>query len=465
MSEYGDQSVRETSWTSVFVGIACAMAVVGMLYLCVAAYPNAAFDTFRFVALFSGLISFVVFSNQRHFAIGQVYGGFHQMAVIVRLWAGIFLAVIVLTYLAKSGAQFSRVVMISWALLTPFGLLCVSILCRLLIYRLYTSKDNQRRAVFVGLGTDARMLAMSIQQAKAMGVVCEGYFDDAPDASDTGSIRYLGNMTDVTSWVKAHQVDVVFVELNAAHKEVIAGIVESLQDSVTSLYFIPESNLFGMGQLRQSQVAGFPVLVAYETPFIGLAQLVKRLCDVIFSALILLLLLPLLVAIALGIKISSPGPILFRQKRYGMGGMEIDVWKFRSMVIHNEHGQVSQATTDDRRITRFGRFLRKTSLDELPQFFNVLQGHMSIVGPRPHAIQHNEQYRRQIRGYMMRHKVKPGITGWAQVNGYRGETDTLDKMQKRLDYDLYYIRHWSLKQDFVIILRTIALVFFDKHAY
>jgi putative colanic acid biosysnthesis UDP-glucose lipid carrier transferase len=202
-----------------------------------------------------------------------------------------------------------------------------------------------------------------------------------------------------------------------------------------------------------------------ETPFTGTNELVKRVSDVVLSSIILVLISPLLVALAIGVKLSSPGPVIFRQRRTGLDGEDITVYKFRSMTTQDNGSVVRQATKNDARVTPFGAFIRRTSLDELPQFFNVLQGRMSIVGPRPHAVAHNEEYRRIVKAYMVRHKVKPGITGWAQVNGQRGETDTLAKMQARVEYDLEYLRNWSLGLDLQIIVRTIRLVFFDRNAY
>jgi len=185
----------------------------------------------------------------------------------------------------------------------------------------------------------------------------------------------------------------------------------------------------------------------------------------VLASAILLITAPVLLAIAVGVKLSSPGPVLFRQRRNGLDGEEIVVYKFRSMLAQEDGPVVRQAIKDDPRVTGFGAFLRRTSLDELPQFINVLQGRMSIVGPRPHAVAHNEQYRQLIKSYMVRHKVRPGITGWAQVNGCRGETDTLDKMAKRIEYDLEYLRNWSLLLDLKIIARTAGVTWFDKKAY
>jgi putative colanic acid biosynthesis UDP-glucose lipid carrier transferase len=210
---------------------------------------------------------------------------------------------------------------------------------------------------------------------------------------------------------------------------------------------------------------GLPVYSIYETPFAGPNDWVKRAEDIILGLAIIILILPLLLIIAIGVKFSAPGPIIFQQRRYGIHGDEIWVWKFRSMTVCEDGPSIPQACKNDPRVTKFGSFLRKTSMDEFPQFLNVLKGDMSIVGPRPHAIAHNEYYRKLVPGYMLRHKVKPGITGWAQVNGWRGETDTLNKMEKRVEYDLDYIRNWTLWLDLRIIFLTIFKGIVGKNAY
>jgi putative colanic acid biosynthesis UDP-glucose lipid carrier transferase len=218
-------------------------------------------------------------------------------------------------------------------------------------------------------------------------------------------------------------------------------------------------------QGRSDSICGLPVISVCETPFRGPAGVWKRTSDLVLAILILILLSPLMTAIAIAVKFQSPGPIIFRQRRYGLDGEEIVIYKFRSMSVIEDGSLIEQARKNDSRITRLGAFLRKTSMDELPQFINVLQGRMSVVGPRPHAVAHNEQYRRLIKSYMVRHKVKPGITGWAQVNGFRGETDSLEKMEGRIRCDLDYLRNWSLRLDLFIILKTIRLVFRDTAAY
>jgi len=228
---------------------------------------------------------------------------------------------------------------------------------------------------------------------------------------------------------------------------------------------VPDIFMYDIIQARIDTVAGMPVVAVCETPFHGTMGLMKRLSYLLIASTAIVLTAPVMLAIAVAIKVTMPGPVLFRQRRYGLDGREITVWKFRSMKVAEDGDNVRQATRDDDRITPLGRFLRRTSLDELPQFFNVLQGRMSVVGPRPHAVSHNELFRKVIKGYMVRHKVKPGITGWAQINGARGETAQLEDMERRIRYDLEYLRQWSLRLDLYIIWRTIRLVFKDPQAY
>jgi putative colanic acid biosynthesis UDP-glucose lipid carrier transferase len=246
----------------------------------------------------------------------------------------------------------------------------------------------------------------------------------------------------------------------------IIKLLDELKDTTASIYFLPDIFLSDLIQGSVGQVDGIPVITLYETPFAGVDGIIKRLFDLVFSGAALVLISPILLIISLGVKMSSPGPIIFKQRRYGLDGKQILIYKFRTMTVAEDGAVVRQATKQDERITPFGRILRKTSLDELPQFINVLQGRMSVVGPRPHAVAHNETYRKVIKGYMVRHKVRPGITGWAQVNGFRGETDTLDKMQSRIEYDIDYLRNWSAKLDIYIVLKTIAMLLRkEKNAY
>jgi putative colanic acid biosynthesis UDP-glucose lipid carrier transferase len=266
-------------------------------------------------------------------------------------------------------------------------------------------------------------------------------------------------------YVKTHRVDLIYLTLPLASQPRILNLLEDLRDTTASIYFTPDIFLFDLIQARMDAIGGMPVLAVCETPFYGLNGMIKRVSDIAIALSALVLILPVMIAIAIGIKLSSPGPVLFTQRRYGLDGREIIVYKFRTMTVLEDGAVVRQATRDDDRVTPLGAFLRKYSLDELPQFVNVLQGRMSVVGPRPHAVAHNETYRKLIRGYMIRHKVKPGITGWAQVNGLRGETDTLEKMRARIEYDLEYLRSWSLQLDLQIVLKTILVVLRTQNAY
>jgi putative colanic acid biosynthesis UDP-glucose lipid carrier transferase len=257
----------------------------------------------------------------------------------------------------------------------------------------------------------------------------------------------------------------IYVTLPMASQPRILKLLEELHDTTASVYFTPDIFLFDLIQARMDTIGGIPVLAVCETPFCGMNGVVKRVSDIVLSTLILIGIAPILAAIAVGVKLSSPGPALFRQRRYGLDGKEVIVYKFRSMTVAEDGAVVTQAKKNDARVTRFGAFLRRTSLDELPQFINVLQGRMSIVGPRPHAVAHNEMYRKLIRGYMIRHKVKPGITGLAQVSGWRGETETVEKMKGRIEADLTYLRNWSLLLDLQIVLKTVVVVLGRQNAY
>jgi putative colanic acid biosynthesis UDP-glucose lipid carrier transferase len=468
LSFYSDKRNHHTTLLGLAVGAAYALTIVLTLEIFVAVYSRATFSTFNFVAAVAGVTGFIVFSDIRRYAIDNTSMMVHHFTTIVRLWIGTYFVVVLALYLTKSAAEFSRVVMIAWLLVTPFTLTATSLLCRWWALRLYAAKGQRRTAVFVGFSEDAQRLAESFKTSKMLGIKPLGFFDNRQGTQRVdGELVRLGGLMDAIAWIEKNPVDVVFVGLVHARSSDIAPVVDALHDSVSSVYFVPDSKLFGLGHMHYAEMAGTPLLVAYETPFIGVARLLKRFVDVLLSFFILLFLSPIMLTIATGVKLSSPGPVVFRQFRYGVGGQQIVVFKFRSMRNDplRQNGELRQATVGDARVTPFGRFLRKTSLDELPQFFNVLQGSMSIVGPRPHAVQHNELYRKQVKGYMLRHKVKPGITGWAQVNGLRGETDTLDKMQRRIEYDLYYIRSWSLMLDFKIILRTVLVVFKDRNAY
>jgi putative colanic acid biosysnthesis UDP-glucose lipid carrier transferase len=329
------------------------------------------------------------------------------------------------------------------------------------------SAQAVRAAVVVGCNDLSQRLVRTLNDDPLSGVRVNAFFDDRnrERIGDTMGLPLAGNLASVADYVKRNPVDLIYIAMPMSSQPRILGLLDDLKDTTCSLYFVPDIFVFDLIQARVDTIGGIPVVGVCETPFDGTEGIVKRWFDVITAASALVLLAPLLLFIAVIIKVTSAGPVIFKQRRYGLDGQEITVWKFRSMRVLEDGAEVKQATKDDDRITPIGRFIRKTSIDELPQLVNVLTGAMSIVGPRPHAVAHNESYRKLIKGYMMRHKVRPGITGWAQVNGARGETATLEKMAQRIDLDLYYLRHWSLRLDLMIVLRTVRLIFRDPNAY
>ena len=382
-------------------------------------------------------------------------------------WLGLLVILALCGYATRSLSLFDASLLATWALVTPALLWLAVFSGRNLLRRRARLPRNRHSAVIIGAGPLGAKLAHALLNPVDRGIDVLGFFDDRegdrvhPEADG----RRLGSLRQAAPWMREHGVHHVYITLPLGSQPRIVELLEELQDTTASVFFVPD--VFGISiiQGRLQEIHGMPVVGLCETPFTGTNRLVKRLSDLVLATLILAALSPLLLALAIGVKLSSPGPVVFRQRRNGLDGEEIVIYKFRSMRSVEDGPEIRQAMKDDPRITPFGAFLRRTSLDELPQFINVLQGRMSIVGPRPHAVAHNEQYRQLIRAYMVRHKVRPGITGWAQVHGLRGETETLEKMQQRVEYDLEYLRNWSLRLDLQIIARTIKLVFFDRRAY
>lgn len=382
-------------------------------------------------------------------------------------WLALLGTLTVCGYLTSSLGYFHLNVLLTWALLAPLVQWQAVGVGRAILRSREAQARGTRKAVMVGAGPLGMSVARALQERGANHADIMGWFDDrARDRlrTETGT-RLLGSLEDLAPYVREHGIEDIYITLPLSSQPRIAELLESVQGTTASVYYVPDIPGIGIIQGHLHNINGIPVLGLCETPFTGVNETLKRASDVIFSSVVLILTSPLLLAIAVGVKLSSPGPVIFRQRRNGLDGHEITVFKFRSMTAQDNGPVVVQASKNDPRVTRFGAFLRRTSLDELPQFFNVLQGSMSIVGPRPHAVAHNEHYRQVIKAYMVRHKVRPGITGWAQINGLRGETESIEKMRARVQYDLEYLRNWSLWLDTRIILRTIRLVFFDRSAY
>ena len=323
------------------------------------------------------------------------------------------------------------------------------------------------RCVIVGMNDQGLALAHRIEQNPFTDLSLIGFFDDRQPTRLTPDAQYplLGRFRDLAAYARKHDVSVIYLSVPMSAQERTLKLLDDLRDTTVSIYFVPDQFVTELIQCRMSTVVDIPVVSVCETPFVGINGILKRVSDVVISAIALVIFAPILVAVAVMVRLDSPGPVIFRQRRYGLDGKEIIVYKYRSMRVAEDGAQIRQAQRDDDRITALGKFLRKTSLDELPQLVNVLQGRMSLVGPRPHAVAHNEMYRKVIKGYMLRHKVRPGITGWAQVNGLRGETETVEKMESRVRYDIDYLRNWSLRLDLYILFKTVAVIFHDRHAY
>jgi Undecaprenyl-phosphate glucose phosphotransferase len=382
-------------------------------------------------------------------------------------WLLLFAILLLLGYATKTSSIYSRRLLFSWLIITPPILILVQLGIDMLITRSLLSANNARHVVIAGANELGHKLASRIKSSPYLGMKISGFFDDrSSDRLTTdSSMPVLGRLQELPDYVRAQHIDVIYIVLPMRNMQRVTELLDRLHDTTASIYFVPDVFVFDLIQCRTDDIGGVPVVALCETPFQGTQGAIKKVSDYVITTVVLLVASPLMISIALAIKLTSPGSVIFKQRRYGLDGREIIVYKFRSMTTSDDSDDIKQATRDDERVTKVGAFLRKYSLDELPQFINVLQGRMSVVGPRPHAVVHNEEYRPLIKGYMVRHKVNPGITGLAQVLGYRGETSSVEAMQKRVEYDLEYLRNWSLTLDLRIIAKTIRVVLTDKMAY
>lgn len=369
------------------------------------------------------------------------------------------------------GDGVSQPVYLAWVTASlPVTLITLAVM-RYTATRVYATDEQRRDTIFIDPGPESLLLAKRMKNSPVLGFSLVGYYGDPePDTDELAAVaaqlHCLGGVEEARHDLHTGEYEAVFVSLNAFRNPEWVEIIDVIADTTASIYVVPEARALANNPVVANTIAGIPVLTVHETPIIGMARMIKRTMDIVISALALIVLSPLMLLIALAVRLSSPGPILFSQIRYGHSGQAIRVYKFRTMYVHKQEGnELKQATRDDPRITPVGRILRRFSLDELPQLLNVLTGEMSLVGPRPHAAEHNELYRKLIHGYMLRYSVKPGITGWAQVNGLRGETDTVEKMAQRVEFDRYYIQNWSLWLDIRILFQTAIHVIFNKTAY
>ncbi len=387
---------------------------------------------------------------------------------VVARWFIIVAILFAIGFVTKNSEGFSRRVMLTWIVVTPALLILAKLLLHEVMRRLLYDPALVRRVAFVGCNDVSETLAQRITaDTEFMGLRVEGFFDDRSAArlGVSASTRLLGKLPELAAYVKRRSIDVVFVALPVRHIRRVMQLLDELRDTTASVYYVPDVVAFDLIQSRTGDMFGIPVVALCETPFYGYRGVIKRITDIVLALVLLVIAAPLMLVLSALVKTTSRGPAIFKQRRYGLDGREITVYKFRTMFVLEDGASVVQATRADARITPVGRFMRRYSLDELPQLLNVLQGHMSLVGPRPHAIAHNEEYRKLIKGYMIRHKVPPGITGLAQINGCRGETARVEDMQARINYDLEYLRRWTPLLDLKILFLTAVRLLRDENAY
>ena len=390
-----------------------------------------------------------------------------HVGTIIVGWGTVVACLLLIGYATKQSAYYSRLTLFTWFIVNPFMILLAQWVLQEIMVRVLDITHRRRKVVIAGVTGVSNKLAESIATDKYLGMKFDGFFEDrSPDRF--GELKHgklLGGLKDLGQYVRSHGIDVIYIALPIRHMTRTQVLMDDLQDTTASVYFVPDIFVFDLIQSRVDDIHGIPVLALLETPFYGYNGAMKQVFDLFAASMILLLISPLMLVIAAAVKLTSPGPVIFKQRRYGLAGEEIVVYKFRTMTVEEDGDHIRQAKKDDERFTRIGAWLRKHSLDELPQFINVMQGRMSVVGPRPHAVAHNEMYRKLIKGYMIRHKVMPGITGWAQVNGCRGETREVSEMQDRIELDLEYLRTWSIALDIKIIFRTLGVLTNDTEAH
>ena len=442
------------------------LAVAALLWAIASAFGYAFEGEWIVLAVLAALTVATVFEAARLYRPWRAEPFARELGLVAWAWAaaaGVLLGIASVTH----GLAFlPRHVLLAWCLATPLLLVSLHAAVRLALRTVRGWGRNLKTYVIVGGGTLGRRVYHQLASKPWLGMRGLGYFDDRAEAREGEPLPLprLGAIADLAAYVQQASPHYVYLALPPRPQAVVRRVVDDLDDTAASIYLVPD-----VFSARPAAAGGrgedFAVIALRESPFAGLAGALKRAEDLVLASLILALISPLLAAIAAAVKLTSPGPAIFTQGRYGLDGRVFRVWKFRTMTVCEDGDRFVQARRGDARVTPLGAFLRRTSLDELPQFINVLQGHMSIVGPRPHPTALDERYRRLIKGYMLRNRVRPGITGLAQVNGFRGETDTLEKMAGRVRYDLEYIKGWSLLLDLRIILQTVWKGFRGENAY
>jgi putative colanic acid biosysnthesis UDP-glucose lipid carrier transferase len=395
--------------------------------------------------------------------IGQVWGLYHPTAIrsaddefkaAFVTWALTCITMVVIAFLSKVSADYSRLEAVAWWLLAPMPLIYSRLLLRAASNWVHKNGRNTKTVGIAGASSVAEAIVKELIDSAQFRVQIAIYDDRKAVREGHINLPRSGSLDELVSNARRGALDYIFIALPMRAEGRIVDLTNRLADTTASVYVIPDLFIFSLMRARWTTLGALPMVSVYESPFDGVPGWVKRMEDLLIGSAFLLVAAIPMALIATALKISSRDSVLFRQQRYGLNGQIVRVIKFRTMTVSEDGGNVVQAKYQDPRITPIGRLLRATALDELPQLFNVLAGSMSLVGPRPHAVKVNEDFRGLIHGYMLRHKVKPGITGWAQVNGWHGD-DTVDKMQKRLEFDLQYLNDWSLWFDIKILFMTV----------
>jgi putative colanic acid biosysnthesis UDP-glucose lipid carrier transferase len=482
MSRIGtvNRDLRVTAWDSAFVFLVKSLLCPSAAVVCLWLSLLISHEPVRPAYFLTGVLAFLAAADLLDFTRPQNKSGLapsilsESLVSIALQWFGVVGFMWALIWLSGLDVHFSRLVFLTWGLITPPILWASRLVARQMLQSLAAAGGAPRNAVIVGRNELGKLLHTKLSADQSLRIRVLGYCDDRashgshvlPALDDTQQRdSVLGKPSQLHDLIARHDVHIVYITWPMTRESRILELLDMLRDSTVSIYFVPDVSIVNLVQGRVDLVNGIPVVGVCESPFYGLRGLSKRFFDVVLASVGIALTAPLLLAIAIGVRLSSPGPIIFKQRRYGLDGKQIVVYKFRSMSV-TEDGRTTftSAKRNDARVTQFGAFIRRTSLDELPQLFNVLAGSMSIVGPRPLVIATNERYRRLLSGYMVRHKVKPGMTGWAQVNGMRGGDD-FASMRRRLDLDLQYLQNWSLSLDVAILVKTLKLVMGDRHAF
>ena len=445
---------------------------IGLFYLYVNEVGGALSLLYMFATITAAILSGLIFQAFKIYSVHALTNLVKQASRLWMGWTSVFVLLVAIAFMSKTGAEFSRVWLVVWYFLGLSALIGARVILAAAVRRWIGEGRFDRRTLIIGGGGAGEKLISELEESEMTDIRICGVFDDRGDervSSVVAGYPKLGNVNALVEFARQTRIDLLIVTLPLTAEARLLEIFQKLWVLPVDIRLAAHTNRLSFRPRAYSFLGSVPVIDVSDKPITGWDSVIKWLFDKFFAFVALVVLSPIMAAVALAIRLDSKGPALFRQKRYGFNNELIEVFKFRSMYTEQaDVGADRLVTKDDSRVTRVGRFIRRTSLDELPQLFNVLRGEISLVGPRPHALQAkaaDQLYNDVVDGYFARHKVKPGITGWAQVNGWRGETDTQEKIQKRVEHDLYYIENWSAFFDLYILLRTPFALLNTESAY